>query len=89
MPRVMIPGVGEYTFSDKLSRDEIMERATAIQKEALQPAKPEYDARDLGAMDLLKGGFCLINYKDLICKPHQLAHIIRVINVIDKLLNVL
>lgn len=54
MPRVTIPGVGDLNFPDNMSRDEIMQRATAIQQQAQQPI---FDPRDMGATDLIKGGF--------------------------------
>ena len=54
MPRVTIPGVGDVMFSDKLSRDEIMARAEAMQAQANQPL---LDPRDLPTSQLIKGGF--------------------------------
>ena len=61
MPRMMIPGVGEVMMPDDISRDEAMSRALAIQQRALSMQQPkpqtEYDPRDLGIGQLLKGGF--------------------------------
>jgi hypothetical protein len=54
MARVNIPGVGPVEFADSLSDAEILTRARAIQAEA---AGPKYDARDLPASELIKGGF--------------------------------
>ena len=60
MPRMMIPGVGEVMMPDDISRDEAMSRALAIQQRALSMQQPkqelEYDPRDLGIGQLLKGG---------------------------------
>jgi hypothetical protein len=54
MARVEIPGVGIVQFPDSMPRDEIMARAEAMQSQA---NKPLLDPRDLGAGQLLKGGF--------------------------------
>ena len=54
MPRVTIPGVGDVMFSDKMSRDEIMSRAEAMQAQASQPM---FDPRDLPTGKLISGGF--------------------------------
>jgi hypothetical protein len=54
MARVDIPGVGPVEFSDSLSDADILARARAIQAQA---SGPKYDARDLPASELIKGGF--------------------------------
>lgn len=54
MAQVNIPGVGLVQFADSLSDDEILTRARAMRDEA---SKPLLDPRDLGAGQLLKGGF--------------------------------
>ena len=54
MPRVTIPGVGDVMFPDKMSRDEIMSRAEAMQAQASQPM---FDPRDLPTGKLISGGF--------------------------------
>jgi hypothetical protein len=54
MPRVQIPGVGIVQFSDKLSEQEIMSQAEAMQKQAQQPL---LDPRELGIGQLIGGGF--------------------------------
>jgi hypothetical protein len=54
MPRVEIPGVGIVQFPDNMPQDQIMSRAEAMQNQAKQPL---FDPRDLGAGQLLKGGF--------------------------------
>jgi hypothetical protein len=54
MARVNIPGVGPVDFADSLSDADILAKARAIQAQA---AGPKYDARDLPASELLKGGF--------------------------------
>ena len=54
MAQVNIPGVGLVQFADSLSDDEILTRARAMQAQA---SGPKYDARDLPASELLKGGF--------------------------------
>lgn len=54
MARMDIPGVGIVQFPDTMSRDEMMSRAEAMQAQA---SKPLLDPRELGAGQLLKGGF--------------------------------
>jgi hypothetical protein len=54
MARVNIPGVGPVDFADSLSDADILAKARAIQAQA---AGPKYDARDLPASELIKGGF--------------------------------
>jgi hypothetical protein len=54
MARMEIPGVGIVQFPDSMSREEMMTRAEAMQSQA---SAPKFDARDLPASELLKGGF--------------------------------
>jgi hypothetical protein len=54
MARMEIPGVGIVQFPDSMSREEMMTRAQAMQSQA---SAPKFDARDLPASELLKGGF--------------------------------
>jgi hypothetical protein len=54
MARMEIPGVGIVQFPDSMSREEMMTRAEAMQSQA---SAPKFDARDLPASELIKGGF--------------------------------
>jgi hypothetical protein len=54
MARVNIPGVGYVSFPDKLSDEQILAQARAIQEKAQQPL---FDSRDLPTSEIIKGGF--------------------------------
>jgi hypothetical protein len=54
MARVNIPGVGYVSFPDKLSDEQILAQARAIQEKAQQPL---FDPRDLPTSEIIKGGF--------------------------------